>query len=320
MHLAEERQHVVLAQRMELDVAHQHHAVAFGVEDAASDHVLGLGFVARGEEAHRAGEALRRVRKARALRILAEVLEHRPRVRGKRIGKGLDRHVHQRVSPARRCITRATMRSQRSPAKPKASSHARSTSEARPSRSRLRARKNLERTVAFGNLQDVGGLFDRVLLHRAQHEHRAVGPGQRVDALLEQLSHLGATRRTLRLLVHAAFRNLVDLLHRHAGLQRDDGAAPRLLPQAHQRLVRHHASEPGREARLASVAADGAVGLQIRLLQRVFRFGVVAQDRPRGAKERPVVPAHHRFKRRPVAAGHRPGELGIGGLGIAGAR
>jgi hypothetical protein len=123
-------------------------------------------------------------------------------------------------------------------------------------------------------------------------------------------------RRALRLLVHAAFRDLVDLLHRHAGLQRDDGAAPRLLPKAHQRLVRHHAREPGGKARLAAVAADGAVGLQIRFLQRVLRFGVVAQDRPRRAEERPVVPAHHRLERRLVAAGHKPGKLRIGCVGM----
>src|SRR5689334_7468639 len=135
---------------MELDVAHQHDAVAFGFEDAVADHVLGLDFVAPGEEAHRAREPLGRVGEAGAMRILAEVLEHRAGVRRERIGQGLDRHVHQRVSSLRRRITRATMRSQRWPAKPKASSQARSTSEAKPFRSRLRARKNLERTVASG--------------------------------------------------------------------------------------------------------------------------------------------------------------------------
>src|SRR5690606_17871194 len=59
--LAEERQHVVLAQRVELDALDDHHLGALGGEQGAVDHGGEVGVVAGGEEPERARHAFGRL-------------------------------------------------------------------------------------------------------------------------------------------------------------------------------------------------------------------------------------------------------------------
>ena len=56
------------------------------------------------------------------------------------------------------------------------------------------------------------------------------------------------------------------------------------------------------------------VGLEVGLLQRVFRFGIVTQDGARGAEQRPVVPSHQRLERGGFAACDAPHELAVARL------
>src|SRR6266699_3416610 len=73
--LAEERQHMVLAQRVELDVAHHDHVVVLFLEDALAYYLFGARAVALGEKRHGVGDAQRRLEQAFALWILAQQLE-----------------------------------------------------------------------------------------------------------------------------------------------------------------------------------------------------------------------------------------------------
>src|SRR5258705_11763009 len=146
---------MVLAQGVELHVAYQHHAVALGLEHAVPDNALHVAFIAAGKVAHRFRVALGCIEQPLAADVLAEVCEHGRDVRRDRVFamvgnqmQFLARRVH-RLAPMR-CITLATMRSQRSPAKAKTPSQARSIFEASASRSRRRARKKRLRTVASG--------------------------------------------------------------------------------------------------------------------------------------------------------------------------
>jgi hypothetical protein len=70
---AEERQHVVLAEAVELDVLHDHHPARGLGEERLVDHRFGIAAVAVGEEGERSGHALRRPRQPLALGILAEL-------------------------------------------------------------------------------------------------------------------------------------------------------------------------------------------------------------------------------------------------------
>src|SRR5260370_391127 len=69
---AEERQHVVLAEAVDLDVLHDDHAVGLLREDRAVDQLDGIGALTRREERERGGDALRRLDEAFALRVFAE--------------------------------------------------------------------------------------------------------------------------------------------------------------------------------------------------------------------------------------------------------
>src|SRR5690606_28830948 len=69
---AEERQHVVLAQRVELDAGEHHHLGALGLEEGAVDDLLGVLAVTAGEEPQRALDALRGPQQALARDVLAE--------------------------------------------------------------------------------------------------------------------------------------------------------------------------------------------------------------------------------------------------------
>src|SRR5690606_13149672 len=70
--LAEERKHVVLAQRVHFDVLHEHHVVVILVEDRVADHLVHGEPVAACQPRQALLHALRRTRQALALRILAE--------------------------------------------------------------------------------------------------------------------------------------------------------------------------------------------------------------------------------------------------------
>src|SRR5688572_25412258 len=132
---------------MELDVAHHHGALAFGGEYAAAKHRLDDERIAAGEVAHRLRIPRGRLGEAFAGRVFAERLQHRTHLRRDRV---LDMNRPERRRHGSLASTFATMRSQRSPAKPNASSQARSTLAASASRKRLRARKSRLRTVAGG--------------------------------------------------------------------------------------------------------------------------------------------------------------------------
>src|SRR5690606_16492939 len=69
---AEEGQHVVLAQRVELDAREHHHLRALGLEQGAVDDLPGVLPVAAGEEPQRPLDALRGLRHALAGDVLAE--------------------------------------------------------------------------------------------------------------------------------------------------------------------------------------------------------------------------------------------------------
>src|SRR5580704_12532821 len=73
---AEERQHVVLAQRVELDVPHHDHALVPGLlEQRIANDLRGVHRVAAREELERFGDALRRLDQPLAVGIFAEQLQ-----------------------------------------------------------------------------------------------------------------------------------------------------------------------------------------------------------------------------------------------------
>jgi len=72
---AEERQHVVLAQAVELDVLHDHHAARGLREERLIDHRRRLGAIALGEKGERLGDAQRRLLQAFAVGVFAELDE-----------------------------------------------------------------------------------------------------------------------------------------------------------------------------------------------------------------------------------------------------
>ena len=73
MAAAVERQHVVLAQAVELDVLHDHHAARGLREERLVDHDLRVGAVAMGQEGECLRYAQRRLHQAFALGILAQL-------------------------------------------------------------------------------------------------------------------------------------------------------------------------------------------------------------------------------------------------------
>ena len=72
MAAAEKRQHVMLAQAVDLDVLHDDHAVRLLGEDGAVDDLLEVSACAGCEERQCVGDALRRFDETFAIRILAE--------------------------------------------------------------------------------------------------------------------------------------------------------------------------------------------------------------------------------------------------------
>src|SRR5438552_974891 len=73
----EERQHVVLAQTVEVDVLDHDHLVVVLVEDRVGDHVLGTHAVAVGQLAQRARHPVRRGLQTLTLRVFAELDKQR---------------------------------------------------------------------------------------------------------------------------------------------------------------------------------------------------------------------------------------------------
>ncbi len=70
--LAVERQHVVLAERVELDVLDQHHLLVLLAEHGRADDFERVFVVALGEERHRLGHPFGRLQKPLARRVLAQ--------------------------------------------------------------------------------------------------------------------------------------------------------------------------------------------------------------------------------------------------------
>src|SRR3990172_3814534 len=76
--LAEERQQVVLAERIHLDVADHHHGLVRFLEDRVADDARDVHLVSAREPRHRARDAHRGLHQPVALRILAQQLELSP--------------------------------------------------------------------------------------------------------------------------------------------------------------------------------------------------------------------------------------------------
>ena len=74
--LAEERQQVVLAQRVDFDVLDDHHLPVFFAEHRRAQDLRRVEIVAVGQELQRLGDAFRRLGKPFARGILAQVLEN----------------------------------------------------------------------------------------------------------------------------------------------------------------------------------------------------------------------------------------------------
>ena len=199
--------------------------------------------------------------------------------------------------------TPATMRSQRAPANAKTSPVAMSTSRATDSRSSARARKRRVRTVAEGIDEAARGFLDAHLLDVAHHEHRAVVDRQLVDPALEDAAQLGAQRRRGRglglVVAHLVLRAVV----RGLGLEGRDDAVTLAAPELHQRPVHDNPGQPGGDLRVAAEVVHVAVGVQIRVLQRVLGVGVVVEDGPSDAKQPSIVLAHQRLERLVVVLG-----------------
>ena len=88
MRLSVKWQEVVLAQRVELDVSHQDHALVGLVEERPVDHVLDAGRVPLGQELeglfHPVGSPL----ESFPFRVLPQLLEHL-------VHQGLERYAHR---------------------------------------------------------------------------------------------------------------------------------------------------------------------------------------------------------------------------------
>jgi hypothetical protein len=74
---ADERQQMVFAQRVELDVAHHHHLVVVGREDRAVDDRVEVLSIPLGEEGHGTRRTGGGIEQAVARRIFADGLDHR---------------------------------------------------------------------------------------------------------------------------------------------------------------------------------------------------------------------------------------------------
>ena len=94
MATAEEGQHVVLAQTVELDVLHDDHTVGLLREDGSVDQLHRVCTRAGGEKSQRGSDALRRLHQTFALRVLANFDEYL-------VDQALDLlgvHMHGRMS------------------------------------------------------------------------------------------------------------------------------------------------------------------------------------------------------------------------------
>ena len=75
MSLADEGHHVMLTERIELDVLHDNHLLVVFMEHRRAQNRLGVEVVAIGEEEHGLGDALRALEQSLAFGILAQELE-----------------------------------------------------------------------------------------------------------------------------------------------------------------------------------------------------------------------------------------------------
>ena len=76
MHLAEEWQHVVLAEREHLNVLHNHHLVVIDIEHGAAQYFCGIFVVSLGEKGHGFLDASGSLHQAVTIGILAEALQY----------------------------------------------------------------------------------------------------------------------------------------------------------------------------------------------------------------------------------------------------
>ena len=91
VYLAEERQHVVLAQAEHLNVFNDDHLVVIDIKKRAAQHLLGILVVSLGKKLERLGVALRRLQQAFALSVFAHAHQHLAHELLKRCaGKGRD--------------------------------------------------------------------------------------------------------------------------------------------------------------------------------------------------------------------------------------
>jgi hypothetical protein len=75
VHLPDEGEHVVLAHRVEVDVAHEHHVLVLLLEHGVAHHVAHVHVLAAGEPGQAPRDALRRLQQPVPVRILAEQRE-----------------------------------------------------------------------------------------------------------------------------------------------------------------------------------------------------------------------------------------------------
>ena len=96
-----------------------------------------------------------------------------------------------------------------------------------------------------------------------------------------------------------------------ADMQLHDFGAPGALARPGDGFVDDDPRQPGRQFGVAAELADRAPGLQVGFLQRVFGFGVVAQDAARGAVQQLVVAPHQQHEGALVAGPDAARQFGV---------
>ena len=77
MHLAEERQHMMLAQGVEINILDHHHLAIVLFKKGGAQNGLRVLFIALAEELHRFTYTVRRFQQSFPLRILTDLRQHR---------------------------------------------------------------------------------------------------------------------------------------------------------------------------------------------------------------------------------------------------
>ena len=168
-----------------------------------------------------------------------------------------------------------------------------------------------------GYAETCGRLVDRHLLDFAQNERRPELIRQRVDVALQQPPHFAAACGGVGLLGtgvgHCVLLGVALAGVPRVGLrtERQDDTGTLALAQKSIRFVDDDAAEPCGQARAAAKTRDVAKRGEIGILDCIFRFGVVAQDRPGDAVEHLVVAAHQKLERTLVAAADAAGEFDV---------